>query len=38
MELIAVFFSIVAGLGLFGLAANRWGTDSREPLPDDHRR
>jgi hypothetical protein len=38
MELIAVLFSIVAGFALFGLAANSWGVDSRDPLPDDHRR
>ena len=38
MELIAVFLSIVAGFSLFGLAANSAGTDSRDPIPDDHRR
>ena len=38
MEVIAVFLSIVAAFGLFGLAANTWGVDSRETLPDDHRR
>ena len=38
MELIAVFISIVAGFSLFGLAANSAGTDSRDLIPDDHRR
>jgi hypothetical protein len=38
MELIAVLLSIVAGFSLFGLAANTAGVDSRETLPDDHRR
>lgn len=38
MELIAVFLSIVAGFSLFGLAANFAGADSRDAIPDDHRR
>lgn len=38
MELITVILSIVAGFGLLGLAAETWGADSREQLPDDHRR
>lgn len=38
MDLIAVFFSLVAGLSFLGLAASSWGADSREQLPDDHRR
>jgi hypothetical protein len=38
MEVIAIFFSIVAGFGFLGLAAGTWGSDSREQLPDDHRR
>ena len=38
MELIAVLLSIVAGFSLLGLAANTAGVDSRETLPDDHRR
>jgi hypothetical protein len=38
MELIAILISIVAGFGLFGLAAETLGADSRDQLPDDHRR
>jgi hypothetical protein len=38
MELIAVLLSIVAGFSLFGLAANSAGVDSRDVIPDDHRR
>ena len=38
MELIAVFLSIVAGFSLFGLAAKSAGADSRDAIPDDHRR
>lgn len=38
MELIAVLLSIVAGFSLFGLAANSAGADSRDVIPDDHRR
>jgi len=38
MEVIAVFLSIVAGFALFGLAANAAGVDSRDTMPDDHRR
>jgi len=38
MEVIAVFATIVAGFALFGFAAGTWGADSRNQLPDDHRR
>ncbi len=38
MEIIAVALTIVAGLTLLGFAANAWGADSRDRLPDDHRR
>jgi hypothetical protein len=38
MDLIAVFFSVLAGLSFLGLAAGTWGADSRDQLPDDHRR
>ncbi len=38
MDLIAVFVSLVAGLSFLGLAAGSWGADSREQLPDDHKR
>ena len=38
MELIAILISIVAGFSLFGLAANSAGADSRDVIPDDHRR
>jgi hypothetical protein len=38
MEIIGIFASIVAGFALFGIAAGTWGVDSRDQLPDDHRR
>lgn len=38
MEVFAVIISIVGAVALFGHAAINWGTDSRETLPDDHRR
>ena len=38
MEVIAVIISIVGAFSLLGQAAISWGTDSRETLPDDHRR
>jgi hypothetical protein len=38
MEVIAIFASIVAGFAVFGIAAGAWGVDSRDQLPDDHRR
>jgi len=42
MDAIVAFAAIVAGLmvalAAFGLAAIRWGVDSREPIGDDWRR
>jgi hypothetical protein len=38
MELIVVVLTIVAGFSLFGLLAYTAAVDSREQLPDDHRR
>lgn len=38
MEVFAVIISIVGAFALLGQAAMSWGTDSRETLPDDHRR
>jgi hypothetical protein len=35
--LIIIAFLVIA-LGMFDLAANAWGQDSRDQLPDDHRR
>jgi hypothetical protein len=34
--LTAVIVSFVTGFGLFGLAALRWGVDSRPSISDDH--
>jgi hypothetical protein len=38
MEMLGILASIVAGFAIFGIAAGAWGVDSRDPLPDDHRR
>lgn len=38
MELLLIFSTLIAGLGAFAAAALRWGVDSRDCLPDDHRR
>ena len=38
MEFLAVILSIVGAFTLLGQAAISWGVDSRETLPDDHRR
>ena len=38
MEVFAVIISIVGAFSLLGQAAISWGKDSRETLPDDHRR
>ena len=38
MDLLILTTLITAGLAAFGLAAARWGADSRPSLPDDHRR
>lgn len=38
MEIIGIVATIVAGFALFGFAAGTWGVDSRDQLPDDHRR
>lgn len=35
---LAVFFAFLAVLVLFDLAAVAFGVDSRESMPDDHRR
>ena len=36
-QLIALFIAFATLTGL-GLGSLRWGVDSRDPLPDDHRR
>ncbi len=33
-----ILISLVLAVAGFDLAALRWGADSREPMPDDHRR
>jgi hypothetical protein len=38
MEILGILASIVAGFAIFGVAAGAWGVDSRDQLPDDHRR
>lgn len=38
MEAVITLFALVIGLVGIDLAALRWGTDSREPMTDDHRR
>ena len=38
MDLLTVTTLIVSALAVVGLAADRWGVDSRPSLPDDHRR
>jgi len=38
MEALVMIAALTAGLVLLGAAASLWGTDSRDPMPDDHRR
>ena len=38
MELLLIVSTFVGSLALFAAAALRWGVDSRDCLPDDHRR
>ncbi len=38
MEAIIMLIVLIAGLASLGAAAPTWGTASREPMPDDHRR
>jgi nitrogen fixation-related uncharacterized protein len=38
MEAIIMMIVLIAGLASLGAAALLWGTDSRDPMPDDHRR
>lgn len=38
MEILMVLFLIVSGLAAYDAAALGWGADSRDPMPDDHRR
>lgn len=38
MDALVIFLSFIAALLLFDVAAVTGGVDSRDPLPDDHRR
>ncbi len=38
METLFVWIVIIAALIALDAGALRWGVDSRDPLPDDHRR
>lgn len=38
MSILIIIAILVIGLGAFDVAANAWGQDSRDQLPDDHRR
>ncbi len=38
MDLLTLTSLVVSALAVLGVAATRWGVDSRPSLPDDHRR
>jgi hypothetical protein len=38
MEALLMIAALIAGVVLLGAAASLWGIDSRDPMPDDHRR
>jgi hypothetical protein len=38
MEAVVMIAVLIAGLVLLDAAASLWGIDSRDPMPDDHRR
>lgn len=38
METLFVWIVVIAALMALDAGALRWGVDSRDPLPDDHRR
>jgi len=38
MDALVMFFIVVGGLLTLDLAATTWGVDSRDSMPDDHRR
>jgi hypothetical protein len=38
LQLVLILIVILAGLAALGAASLAWGVDSRDPLPDDHRR
>ncbi len=38
MEGIIMMIVLITGLVSLGAAALLWGTDTRDPMPDDHRR
>ncbi len=38
MELLLIMSTLIASLAALGAAAMRWGVDSRDCIPDEHRR
>lgn len=38
MEPIVIIVGLISAFVMFDLAAVTWGTDSRDGMPDDHRR
>ena len=38
MELLILTSLVFSGLAVLGLASTRWGSDSRDPMTDDHQR
>jgi hypothetical protein len=38
MDMLIVLLIVITGLVALGMAANAFGVDSRDVLPDDHRR
>lgn len=38
MEALVMVLALIVGLMALDLASFRWGTDSRDLIPDDHRR
>lgn len=38
MDLLLVTSLLISGLAAFAVASLHWGVDSRDQLPDDHRR
>ena len=38
METLLILTTVVAGLAALAAASMHWGADSRECIPDDHRR
>ncbi len=38
MEALVMFLALIVGLMALDLASFKWGADSRDLIPDDHRR